>query len=185
MRIGILGALSAVLYIFPEIPVFPPIYKIDLSALPALVGGMTMGPLASLLILLIKDLTGLLHSTSMGVGELADFLMTGSLCLTATAVYMRRRDMKGAALGMALGIVAIMLVGAAANYWIMIPFYGKVMNFPEEAIVGMMAKLVPQVDSLGKMILLVVMPFNFIKGIIIAAVALLVYKPLKKLLETA
>jgi riboflavin transporter FmnP len=185
VRIGILGALSAALYIFPEIPVFPPIYKIDLSALPALVGGMTMGPLASLLILLIKDLTGLLHSTSMGVGELADFLMTGSLCVAASAVYIRRKDMRGAVLGMALGILAITLVGAAANYWIMIPFYMKVMNLPEEAIIGMMAKLVPEVDSLGKMILLVVMPFNFLKGVIIGAVSLLVYKPLRKLLETA
>ncbi len=35
------------------------------------VGGFAMGPLAALLILLIKDLTGLLHSNSMGVGEIA------------------------------------------------------------------------------------------------------------------
>ena len=76
-RIAILGALSAVL--FPlEIPIVAG-YMLDFSSLPALRGAVSMGPLPGLASLLIKDLSRLAYSSSMYVGELADFIMSASL----------------------------------------------------------------------------------------------------------
>ena len=84
---------------------------------------------------------------------------------------------------MALGIVVMVAAGALANYFIMIPFYMKVMNFSAEAIVGMIANVIPAVDSMGKLILLATAPFNLLKGVVLCLVTLLVYKRLSPLLH--
>ena len=83
-RIAILGALSAILFMI-EIPVIA-FYKLDVSTLPALLGAFSMGPMAGLAILLIKNIFGLLHSTSMYVGELADFIMGAAYNLPAALI---------------------------------------------------------------------------------------------------
>ena len=66
-RVAVLAAVASVLFFFPEIPIFY-FYQLDFSMLPALLAGFALGPLAGLFVTLIKDLTGLLHSTSSGVG---------------------------------------------------------------------------------------------------------------------
>jgi len=181
-RIGVLGALSAILYMFPEIPIIPPIYKLDFSTMPALLAGFAMGPVSALLVTLIKDLTGLLHSSSMGVGELADFIMSGSFAVVACLIYARGKSIKSALLGMAAGTGVMALAGAAANYWIMVPFYSVVQGMPVETIVGLIAKTIPAVDSLGEMILLAVVPFNLLKGVVLSVVGGVIYRYVKPLL---
>ena len=79
--VAILAAISAVLFMI-EIPVVL-FYKLDLSHLPVLLGTFAMGPVPGTLILLVKSLLGLLHSSSQGVGELADFLMGFAMLLPA------------------------------------------------------------------------------------------------------
>ena len=58
-RVGVLGAIAALLFLIPGIPIVPPIYKLDFSTVPVLLGGFSLGPVPGLLILLIKDLVGL------------------------------------------------------------------------------------------------------------------------------
>lgn len=181
-RIGVLAALSAILYAIPGIPVIPPIYKLDFSTMPALLAGFAMGPISGLIVLLIKDLTGLMHSSSMGVGEIADFLMSGAFVVTASLLYARRRDIKGAVFGMAAGTVVMGAMGVIANYAVLIPFYVNVMSMPIEKIVGMIAKTIPAVDSMGKLLLIAVLPFNLLKGAILSVVAGILFKYIKPLL---
>ncbi|MDO4740228.1 MAG: ECF transporter S component [Eubacteriales bacterium] len=181
-RIGVLGALSAILYALPGIPVIPPIYKLDFSAVPAVLAGFSMGPVGALIVALIKDLTGLMHSSSMGVGEIADFIMCGSYAVAASLVYARGRNVKSAVLGLIVGTLAMAAAGAAANYWIMVPFYSVVQGMPVESILGLVAKTVPAVDSLWKMILLAVVPFNLLKGSVISLIGGLMYRYIKPLL---
>ena len=181
-RVAVLGAVSAVLYYF-EVPVIPPIYKLDLSAVPALIAGFAMGPGASLGVMAVKDLIGLTHTSSMGVGELADFLMSGSMTVVASMIYIRRHTFKGALLGLSLGTLVMGLVGGLANYFIMIPFYVQVMNMPMEVILSLIAQTVPAVDSLWKMILFAVVPFNLLKGVVLSAVTMVLYKRIAPLLK--
>ena len=181
-RVAVLGAVSAVLYYF-EIPVIPPIYKLDLSAVPALIAGFAMGPGASLGVMAVKDLIGLTHTSSMGVGELADFLMSGSMTVVASMIYVRRHTLKGAIAGLSLGTLAMGAVGGLANYFIMIPFYVQVMSMPLEVILSLIAKTVPAVDSLWKMILLAVVPFNLLKGVALSLVTMLLYKRIAPMLK--
>ena len=182
-RIGVLSAVSAILFLIPGIPIIPPIYKLDFSTLPALLGGFSMGPLAGALIVLIKDLVGLFTTQTGGVGELADFVVSASLVVTAAALYRTRRTLRGALTGMGLGILLMILVGCAANYYVLIPFYQNVMGFPTEQVIRLVQATIPPVDSLWKLILLATAPFNLIKGVVLCGVPALLYKRLSPLLH--
>lgn len=174
--VGVLSALAAVLFYFPEIAIIPPVYQLDFSTLPALLGGFALGPVAGVVIVLVKDLTGLLHTTSMCVGELADFLMSGSFVLVASLIYQYMRNRKGALIGSLLGILTICVTGALANYYMLIPFYVNVMNLPLDAIIGMIADTIPAVDSLWKLILFATIPFNLLKGTVLCVMAVILYR---------
>lgn len=179
--VAILAAIAAVLFMI-EIPVIL-FYKLDLSSLPVLLGTFAMGPLPGTLILLVKALLGLLHSTSQGVGELADFIMGFAMLLPAGLVYQHLKSRKGAIVGMILGSIVATVVAVLTNYYLMIPFYSTAYGMPVEAIVGMGAAVVPAVDSAWKFVLLITAPFNVLKWVVISIVTALLYKPLSPVLH--
>ena len=180
-RIAILAALSAILFLI-EIPVVA-FYKLDLSNLPALLGGFAMGPIPGVIILLIKDLTGMLHSSSMYVGELADFIMGAAIVLPSAIIYRRNRTRKGAMIGMLTGVVVAIVVAVLVNWQIMLPFYSTAFGMPMEAVVGMAQKAVPAVDTVWKLLLYITAPFNLLKGAVLSLLTFLLYKRLAPLLH--
>ncbi len=180
-RIAILGALSAILFLI-EVPVVA-FYKLDVSTLPALLGAFSMGPLAGLGILLIKDLLGLLHSSTMYVGELADFIMGAAFILPAAIIYRHQKTRKNALVGMIVGTLAMIVVSVIVNWKIMIPFFMSAFHMPMEAIIGMAQKTLPFVDTEWKVLLFVTAPFNLLKGFVLSALTFLLYKRLSPLLH--
>lgn len=182
-RVGVLGAIAALLFLIPGIPIVPPIYKLDFSTVPVLLGGFSLGPVPGLLILLVKDLVGLTNSSSMGVGELADFLASAAMMLTAVAIYRRHHSRRGALIGLIAGTAVMTVVAALVNYFILIPFYVAAMNMPAEAIVSMIGKVIPAVDSLPKLIAFATTPFNLLKGVVLSVITFLLYKRLSPLLK--
>ena len=182
-RVGVLGAIAALLFLIPGIPIVPPIYKLDFSTVPVLLGGFSLGYVPGLLILLIKDLVGLTNSSSMGVGELADFLASAAMMLTAVAIYRRHHSRRGALIGLIAGTAVMTVVAALVNYFILIPFYVAAMNMPAEAIVSMIGKVIPAVDSLPKLIAFATTPFNLLKGVVLSVITFLLYKRLSPLLK--
>ena len=179
--IAILAAISAVLFMV-EIPVVL-FYKLDFSNLPVLLGAFAMGPGPATLILLIKSLLGLLHTSSQGVGELADFLMGFAMILPAGLIYQRHKTRKGALIGLVVGTLAATVAGVLSNLWLMIPFYGAVYGMPVEQIVSMGQALIPAIQDEWGFVLLITGPFNLVKWILISVVTLLVYKSLSPLLH--
>ena len=179
--IAILAAIAAVLFMI-EIPVVL-FYKLDLSSLPVLLGAFAMGPLPGTLILLVKALLGLLHTTSQGVGELADFIMGFAMLFPASLIYRKLKSRKGAILGMVIGAIIATIVGILTNVYLMIPFYGAAYGMPVEAIVGMGQAIVPAVDSVWKFVLLITGPFNVLKWVVISVLTALIYKPLSPILH--
>ena len=182
-RVGVLGAIAALLFLIPGIPIVPPIYKLDFSTVPVLLGGFSLGPVPGLLILLVKDLVGLTNSSSMGVGELADFLASAAMMLTAVAIYRRHHSRRGALVGLIAGTAVMTAAAALINYYIVIPFYVAAMNMPAEAIVSMIGKVIPAVDSLPKLIAFATTPFNLLKGVVLSVITFLLYKRLSPLLK--
>ncbi len=96
VKISLLSAISFVLMLF-EFPlgIFPEFLKIDLSDLPALIGGFALGPVAGVIIIGIKNvLHFLIKSQTGGVGELANFIVGAALVFPASLVYNHNKSRK-------------------------------------------------------------------------------------------
>lgn len=171
-RIGMMGAVAALLTYFPEIPLafFAPFLKLDFSFTPVLLTGYALGFWPGFAVLVIKNIFKLLITTSAGIGELADMLIGTAMLLSAVLVYARMRSRKGALIGMILGTLAMVVVGVPANRYILFPFYlGD----------GMAAYM----DAHPGFLWVAVAPFNLVKGAVISTVTFFLYKPLSPFLK--
>lgn len=165
--IGILSAISFVLMMieFP-LPFMPPFLKFDLSTVPTLVSGFMFGPLGGICVALIKDLLHLLMTNTGGVGELADFLCTGIMVLCSSLVYLKYRTKKGALIGLFVGILGLLLVSSLTNAFLLLPLYLNIN--PLETLSYITGAIVP---------------FNFVKGVILSIVTFILYKNISRILK--
>ncbi len=180
--IALLSGLSTVLMAISfSVPFMPSFIKLDFSELPALLAAFSMGPVAGVVVCLIKNLINLILTTTGGIGELCNFLMGVTLVLPAGLIYRCRKSRAGALLASGIGAVAMALCSLPINYFISYPMYAKMM--PIEVIVGMYQKILPSVDGLLSCLLIFNMPFTLLKGILDAAICFLIYKQLSPILK--
>lgn len=178
--------LSVIAYILMllDFPLFffPGFLKIDLSDLPALLGAFALGPVAGVIIELIKNvLHGITATHTGGVGEVANFIVGCAWVLPAAIIYRKNKSKKNAVIGMLAGVVVMSLVAAVTNYYILIPFYEKIM--PLEAIIQMSAAANALITDMKTLVLYGVIPFNIFKGVIISVITIIVYKKLSPILH--
>jgi len=180
---GIFAAISTVLmYLELPLPFMPPFLKFDPSGVPILLSSMLFGPSAAIGVTLVKDLIHVLSTTTGGVGELADFLIMSTFSIVVGLVYRKRSDRKGVLMATLAGSVSIAIMGALANYYLLIPFFSKVM--PMDAIWAACATINPAIDGLSAYILFGAVPFNVIKGLLLTALTLLLYRKLEGFLKS-
>lgn len=182
-KTAILSVIAYILMLL-EIPVFffPGFLKIDLSDLPALLGAFALGPAAGIIIELIKNVLHWITATHTGgVGELANFIVGCALIIPAAFIYRKNKNKINAVIGMLTGIVAMSLVAAITNYYILLPFYAKIM--PLEAIIEMSAASNAFITDIKTLILYGIIPFNIFKGVIISVITVLIYKKLSPILH--
>ncbi len=178
-RMAILAAIAFVLFLI-QIPVVA-FYKLDLSNIPVLLGAFSMGPVAGVVILAVKCLLALTRTTSAGIGDLADFIMSAALIIPASVIYHRNKTRKTALIGMAVGTLCMIVAGVLANKFIMLPFYMGAYHMDMAGILKFAN--VAGVDSEWKLLLMITAPFNLLKGVILSVVTGLIYKPLSPLLK--
>lgn len=178
-RIAILTAIASILFLI-EIPVVA-FYKLDLSNIPVLLGTFSMGAVPGVIILFLKSAIGLLHSSSAGVGELADFFMGAALILPAALIYHRNKTRKSAIIGMLIGTLCTAIAGVLVNKFIMLPFYMGAFHMDMQGILDFAR--VTGVDTEWKLLLLITGPFNLLKGTVLCIVTGLIYKPLSPILH--
>lgn len=180
---GILAAIASILrYIEMPLPFFPSFLKIDFSNIPALIGSFALGPVAGIVVLLIKNLLYLPMSGTGGVGEIADFVVSLTLLLPAVMIYTYSKNRRGALWGMGLGVLVMSLLGGPLmNYYVLIPLYSTFM--PIEAIIGMAAAANSAIVDTWTYILYAVVPFNLFKSAVICVITYLLYKPLSPVLH--
>ena len=186
IKIAMLSAISAVLMFFEfPMPFMPPFLKMDFSDLPAVIATFSFGPLAGICVELVKNLLHLVSkgSSTGGVGELANFLIGTAFVLPAGLIYMKNKTKKGAIIGMCAGTVLMAVTGVLANYYILIPFYVTVMNFPMNAILSMCGEVNGLISNLPTLIAFGITPFNILKGVMLSIVTALLYKRLSPLLH--
>ncbi len=179
-RMALLAAMASVLFLV-EIPLGMPFYKLDLSNVPVLIGTFSMGTLPGVLILGLKSLIGLTHSSSAGVGELADFLMGAAMIIPAGILYQRNKTRRTAVIAMGLGTLCAVVVSVFINKWIMLPFYMGAFHMTMEELVQ--AAHWGGVDSEWKLLLLITAPFNLIKGTVISVLTAVLYKRVSPLMH--
>lgn len=182
---AILGAVAGLLML-AELPltfVAPNFYKLDLSELPVMIGTFALGPVAGVLIELIKILVKFVikGSSTGGVGELANFLIGCAFVIPAGILYQMKKTKQRAILGLALGTLTMALAGMVMNALVLLPFYSKMM--PLETIIGLGASIFPQVNSVWSFALWCVVPFNLIKGIVISVLTMFLYKRVSRLIK--
>lgn len=169
------AALASILMFFEmPLPFMPPFLKLDPSAVPILIGSFILGPAAGAAMVFIKAFVHFFSSTTGGVGELADFIITSSFVVTAAIVYRRHHTRKGAVLACISGTVALAIVGVLANKFLLLPFYSTVM--PLEAIFKACAAVNPLIKDTNTYLMYGVLPFNLIKGIAVSLITFPVYK---------
>ncbi len=190
VTIAILSSLAGVL-MFPvfEFPVWfapPDIYKLDFSEIPVLIGAFAIHPLAGVIIEGVKIIIALIikgGSITMGVGELANFLIGIAFVLPSSIIYHKHKTRKNAVIGLLVGTLSIMVFGALLNAFVLLPVYAFFLEAPISAFVGMGTAVNSNVDSLWKFIALITVPFNLFKGIMISTVVILIYKRVSHLIK--
>lgn len=141
--------------------------EIEFSDLPPLILTFYFGPLAGVLTELVKNLLHLFVTSTGGVGELANFVMNGTMCFVAGIIYKHIRTFKGAIFSLSFGTVAMAFAGILANLYIMLPLY------------------MPTADFLQKfqLVTYTILPFNIVKGIVTSILTLLLYKRISKAIK--
>ena len=181
--IAIMSALSIVLMMLEfSVPIVPSFLKFDISDFPALLTSFAISPLAGVSVCLLKNLLHLFFTTTGGVGELANFIISASFVLPAGLIYSHRRTKMGAVVGSLVGGAVCALMCVPVNYFITYPFYAKVM-IPMEIIIGMYQTILPSVDGLLEALFIFNLPFTFTKSAFCILLTFLVYKPLSPLLK--
>jgi riboflavin transporter len=184
VKISVLSVMAFIIMLFEMVvPFFPAFLKMDFSDVPALLGSFALGPVAGVVIQLLKNILhiALKGSITGGVGELGNFLVGSIFVFTAGIIYQIKKDKKHAILGMIAASIAMAIAGALANYYLLIPFYAKIM--PIETIINMGTAVNPNIISIKSLVLFGVTPFNLLKGIIISIVVALIYKKITPILH--
>lgn len=182
--VGVLTAVAVVLqYLEISIPIVPSFLKLDFSDLPALLGAFAFGPVAGVLIQLLKNLIHMAVSQSGFVGELSNFLLGAVFVLAAGWIYQQKKTKLRALVAGLVGAAAMALVSVPVNYFVIYPLYYNVIGFPEQAVLDMYQLILPSVGSIFKALLIFNLPFTLVKGLISVGVSMLIYKPLSPLFK--
>ena len=169
---SLLAALAYLLLLL-EVPIFPtaaPHLKLNVSDLPALIGGFAFGPVVGVIITVVKILLFMLTgtSTALGIGDLANFLLGLGFILPAAFIYRRKKTFKNAIIALVVGSVSMIITTCLTNYFIVFPlFFGKQLAGSERIT----------------MILTIYLPFNAIKAVATSVLTAFVYKPVSKFLR--
>ncbi len=186
IKISILSAMAFILYLFEfPLPIFPGFLKIDISDLPAMLGGFALGPIAGIIIQLLKNVLHILirGSSTAGIGELANFIVGAAMVAASAALYKNNKSKKNAAISLTAGVLVMTLVASVANYYVFLPLYESALHFPIEAMVSEGAKVSGLVKDFNSFVVYSILPFNLLKGLIVAVITFLSYKKLSPILH--
>lgn len=186
VRVGIFGAIAAILYILVKFPVpfLPPFLEFHFDEVPVLIASFAYGPIPGLCVLLVKTIIKLPFTSSLGVGELSDLIYGAALILPAAFLYKKKRNFKSVLIGLSMGFVLELVVSLIVNVYVMIPFYMNMMGLSEEAILAMCQVANPGItDVKWGYGLLAVLPFNIIKNFLIVGLTILTYKSTHRFID--
>lgn len=184
-KISVLSVIALILmYIdFPVTFIAPNFIKMDISDVPALIGGFAMGPMAGISIEGIKVVLEIIFkgTTTGGVGELSNFLVGCAFVVPASLIYHYKKSYRTAFIGLLVGIMTMTLFATISNYFFIFPLYAKFM--PMETIVAAGSAITSKVTDLWTLMVYCMAPFNVLKGLAASAVTMVLYKRVSPILH--
>ncbi|MFX3624740.1 MAG: ECF transporter S component [Ectobacillus sp.] len=177
VSVAMLSSISYLLMMldFP-FPGFPAFLKIDFSEVPALIAAIIFGPVAGVIVEAIKNILhyGIQGSlTGVPVGEMANFI-AGCIFILPVAYFFRKyRTVKGLTAGLVAGATLMTFIMSVLNYYVILPAYTWFLNAPAMSD-----------EATRQLIVTGILPFNAVKGILIAAVFMLIFSRLKVWMNT-
>ena len=138
---GVFAALSIIIYMFfPEIPIVPGIsyLKIDFSDVPALIVSFTAGPLAGIMVEIIKNLVHLTKTTTFGIGEVMNVIIGSSVilsmyfCIKILSAKTKLKSNIKYIIASTITVAVIILTGYFSNA-IFVPIYLRLIGVPFSA----------------------------------------------------
>ncbi len=187
---AILTAIAWILYVLAKfnLPfIFPEFLEMQISDLPALLGGFVLGPIWGCVIVVLKCLLKMPLTSTGCVGEIADILVGIAFVLPSSLIYKRNKTKKSAFIGLLVGMASAVVVSVIANAFLLIPFYVNV--FFDGNIDGLVGMLKPLYSGITAdsfylyYILLAVVPFNALRCVVSGGITFAVYKRLSKILR--
>lgn len=178
-RLAYMAVFTALAYVvtllefsvFPSVP-FANQLKLDFSNVFFLIEGYIFGPIEAIVSIGIKELLCLADSSTTGVGEVANFIMSTAYVLIPAIGYRFLKGRKWVAVFLVFACAMQIGVSLLVNRYINFPFFGKMGylgdNSPEDVFRAIWAY---------------VLAFNAIKSISISVVVFLIYKPLSKFIK--
>ena len=171
-KLAVLAMLTALAYVVMWISKILPsvndFLDFDFKHVVICIGGFIYGPVSAGLITVVVCFIEMITISGTGPwGCLMNIIGTASFCCTACYVYKKNHTMKGAVIGLSLGVIVMTALMLLWNY-LVTPIY---QGMPRSAIADM---LVP-----------VFLPFNLVKGGMNMAATLLLYKPIVSALRHA
>ena len=184
--IAIFSTISIILYLTLKfsLPIFPSFLKVNFSNLPILLGGFLLGPVEGLMIIIIRTIVVLPFSGTFFVGEMADLIISSSIMLVSSIIYIRNKTRKGAILALILSIATWVLVGCLANYFILVPAYVTLFFGGNVDAFLPLLSIIPNVNENNyviRYVLLGALPFNLMLSLVVCIITYFVYKRLSKL----
>ncbi|MEE1043096.1 MAG: ECF transporter S component [Clostridia bacterium] len=167
--VAMLSAMAYVLmFISKIIPAVQGFLQYDAKDVVITIGGFMLGPMYALIISLVVSLLELATVSDTGlIGLVMNIVSTAAFSCTASLIYHKVKNMKGAYLSLASATIVLAAIMLLWNYYIT-PLY---MNIPRSVIVPMLPT--------------VFLPFNLVKGLINSGFILFTYKPIVTALQKA
>ncbi len=187
--VAIFSACSYILYLlnFPLPFLFPSFLEINLSDLPALIAGFSMGPLAGGVVVGVKILLKLPFTSTACVGELADFLNGIAFVLPASFIYQKNKSVKGAIVATVVGGICSVVGAVIINFTFLIKAYTHFFaNGNLDIIIKACSSVYPKINAdnfYAYYIGLAVIPFNALRVLAVGIITFLVYKRISKVLN--
>lgn len=176
--IALLSALSAVLMVFPTIPMFYGVMKLDFSVVVILIGMILMGLPSAFAILIIRSIVKVLlfnGGANDWIGIPMNIVAMG-LFITAIWLFTHKAPklkLTQFILGSIVGTVVLTVVMALLNWVYAIPLYEIFANF----------KLSSMGMDIKQWVVAIVLPFNLIQGAVLSLVTGIVLFPMLGYLE--
>jgi riboflavin transporter FmnP len=181
VTIPMLAAVGFILQLleFP-IPLMPSFLKLDFSTLPALIGGLVYGPVAGILIEVIKNALHMLFKNADGliVGEIANVLAGACFILVPVIMHRLGKGKSGFILGLGAGTLLMTVAMGLFNAWFLLPAYAALYQMPLDQLLASFGA-----DSVWSLVLYGITPFNIFKGAVLSIVAYLLYVKLAARLQ--